>query len=74
MNKLKRAISASRLCLKYPFLYPRNRFDGKHHADVLGKVLHKLYKKAVQEIGITANLEREQHFHFIQEDFLNHNL
>ncbi len=74
MNKLKTAISASRLCLKYPFLYPRNRFDGKHHANVLGKVLYKLYKKAVQEIGITANLEREQHFHFKQEDFLDYSV
>lgn len=74
MNKLKRAINASRLCLKYPFLYPRNRFDGKHHANVLGKVLYKLYKKSVQEIGITAHLEKEQHFHFTQEDFLDYSV
>ncbi|MBO7693469.1 MAG: hypothetical protein J6T10_12635 [Methanobrevibacter sp.] len=74
MNKLKTAINASRLCLKYPFLYPRNRFDGKHHANVLGKVLYKLYKKSVQEIGITAHLEKEQHFHFTQEDFLDYSV
>ena len=56
MKKLKNIIKASFLCLKYPFLYPRNRWDGKHHAYLLNKQLYNLNKEAIYEFGITAKL------------------
>lgn len=31
MSKLKKAIESSWLCLRFPFLYPRNRFTGMHY-------------------------------------------
>lgn len=58
-KKLKDIISASILCLRFPFLYPRNRFDGKHHCCVLGSLRYKLQKKSTLDIGVTAKLERE---------------
>lgn len=54
MNKLKKAIKASILCIRFPFLYPRNRWDGKHHAYKLDRVLYKLNHQAIREFGITA--------------------
>lgn len=56
-NKIIKAIKASILCIKYPFLYPRNRFDDKHHIHALGHKLYTLYQQAIQEVGISANLE-----------------
>lgn len=60
MNKLKETISASLLCLKYPFLYPRNIWDGKHHAYILNSKLYDLNKEAVYEFGITAAIMKKQ--------------
>lgn len=57
-KKIKNVISASILCLRFPFLYPRNRFDGKHHCCVLGSLRYKLQKKSTHDIGITATLEK----------------
>ena len=57
-KKIKDVISASILCLRFPFLYPRNRFDGKHHCCVLGSLRYKLQKKSTHDIGITATLEK----------------
>lgn len=57
-KKIKNIISASILCLRFPFLYPRNRFDGKHHCCVLGSLRYKLQKKSTHDIGITATLEK----------------
>ena len=58
-KKIKDVISASILCLRFPFLYPRNRFDGKHHTDVLGTWCWKLKQKAIQDILILPKLNRE---------------
>lgn len=57
-KKIKDIVSASILCLRFPFLYPRNKFDGKHHCCVLGNLRYKLQKKSTHDIGITATLER----------------
>lgn len=47
-KKLKRTIRSTYMCIKYPFLYPRNRFTGLHYNNWK---LHKYhvdnYKKAV---------------------------
>ncbi len=62
-KKIKDVISASILCLRFPFLYPRNRWDGKHHCCVLGNLRYKLQKKSTHDIGITATLEKNtKHF------------
>jgi hypothetical protein len=58
-KKIKDVISASILCLRFPFLYPRNRFDGKHHADILGTCVWKLKQKAIRDILILPKLNRE---------------
>lgn len=42
------------LCARFPFLYPRNRWDGKHHAYKLNNILYKLNGEAITELGITA--------------------
>ena len=59
-NKLIRTIKASILCARFPFLYPRNRWDGKHHAYKLNNLRYKLHEKAIQEIGITGKLDKEE--------------
>ena len=53
-NKLIKTIKASILCIRFPFLYPRNRWDGKHHAYKLNNILYKLNREAITEVGITA--------------------
>jgi hypothetical protein len=58
-KKIKDVINASILCIRFPFLYPRNRFDGKHHADILGTCVWKLKQKAIRDILILPKLNRE---------------
>ena len=57
-KKIKNIIKSTILCIRFPFLYPRNRFDGKHHCCVLGNLRYKLQKKSTHDIGITATLEK----------------
>lgn len=59
-SKIRRTLEASILCLRFPFLYPRNRFTGRHVVAALGKVWYKLYTKSINEIGITATLYKEK--------------
>lgn len=33
MNKFKKILKSTLLCLRYPYLYPRNRFTGLHHTN-----------------------------------------
>jgi hypothetical protein len=47
MEKLKEVLKATYLCIKYPFLYPRNRFTDLHYTNwTLHEYLKKLYDKA----------------------------
>jgi hypothetical protein len=55
-KKIKDVISASILCLRFPFLYPRNRFDGKYHARLLSTPKWKTNIKAFQNVYITAKV------------------
>ena len=72
-NKIIKAIKASILCIKYPFLYPRNRFDGKHHAYMLNNILSKVYHKSIESIYITGKLEAEdKKFSFDIDDSSRH--
>ena len=62
-KKIKDIISSTILCIRFPFLYPRNRWDGKHHCCVLGNLRYKLQKKSTLDIGISATLEKNtKHF------------
>lgn len=47
------------MCIKYPFLYPRNRWDSKHHAYMLSNLRYKLWNKAINEIHITGKVLSE---------------
>lgn len=68
MNKIKKIINASLLCIKYPFLYPRNRFDGKHHTHVLGNYTSRLYRKCTLDVGITGKLIKDDSKKFFSID------
>lgn len=63
--KITKAIKSSVLCIRFPFLYPRNRFDGRYHRYALSNKLAKLYDEAIQEIGISAKLESNP-FEFVE--------
>ena len=42
------------MCIRYPFLYPRNRFTDKHRVNLLYRSINKLHNQSRQEIGITG--------------------
>jgi hypothetical protein len=48
------------MCIKYPFLYPRNRFTGTHRANVLSNVTYNLFEKSILDIGITGKLVKDK--------------
>lgn len=58
-KKIKNIVISTVLCLRFPFLYPRNRFDGKYHANLLGTWVWKLKRKAIRDILIQPKLNRE---------------
>lgn len=60
MNKISRIIKATALCIRFPFLYPRNRFTGRHRTGALSSITYRLYKESIDEIGVTAKLYKEQ--------------
>lgn len=62
-KKIKDVFNASILCLRFPFLYPRNRFDGKHHCCVLGSLRYKLQLRHEQRIYITAKVDESNTKH-----------
>ena len=57
MNKFLHTLESCWLCLRFPFLYPRNRFTGRHCVNVLHRPLRSLYNKGVLNISITGRLE-----------------
>ena len=48
------------MCIRYPFLYPRNRFTDKHRVNLLYRSINKLHNQSRQEIGITGKLVKEK--------------
>ena len=68
MNKLQKVLKASLLCIKYPFLYPRNRWDDRHHTYLLSGYTNRLHKKSTLDIGITGKLEKDNSKKFISID------
>ena len=59
-NKIKRILYSTYMCIRYPFLYPRNRFTGKHRVNLLYRSINKLHNQSRQEIGITGKLVKEK--------------
>lgn len=57
---LKTYIKNTIKCLKYPFLYPRNRWDDKYHANILRKQISKVHGEAFQLYVVNIKLERKE--------------
>lgn len=55
-KRLGRIPYCTYMCIKYPFLYPRNRFSGKHEVNLLSGLVSKLNSKSLFEISITGQL------------------
>lgn len=52
INIIKQRLYDTWLCIKYPFLYPRNRFDGKHHNRFLSKYYNNYIKKSIAHVNV----------------------
>ena len=57
MNKFLHTLESCWLCLRFPFLYPRNRFTGRNRKNVLHKLVSWAYKKGIYDISVNAKLE-----------------
>lgn len=60
IKKYSRIPYCTYMCIKYPFLYPRNRFTGTHRANVLSNVTYNLFEKSILDIGITGKLVKDK--------------
>lgn len=58
-QKLYKVFESCYLCIRFPFLYPRNRFTGRNRKNVLHKAISLAYKKGVYNISVTARLEKD---------------
>ena len=72
IKKIKNIISSTILCIRFPFLYPRNRWDGEHHTSLLLNLSSKLRKKAQQEIYITVKLDKTGERYYDKIDFFDY--
>ena len=59
-NKIKRILYSTYMCIRYPFLYPRNRFTDRHKVNVLGNLIYNLHHDSTLDIGITGKLVKEK--------------
>ena len=71
-KKIKDIVKSTILCIRFPFLYPRNRFDGEHHTNLLLNLSSKLRKKAQQEIYITVKLDKTGERYYDKIDFFDY--
>ena len=71
-KKIKNIIKSTILCIQFPFLYPRNRWDGEHHTNLLLNLSSKLRKKAQQEIYITVKLDKTGERYYDKIDFFDY--
>ena len=58
-NKFLHTLESCWLCMRFPFLYPRNRFTGRNRKNVLHKLVSWAYKKGIYDISVTARLEKD---------------
>lgn len=49
------------LCIRFPFLYPRNRFSGKHEVYIswIMKLYNKLHKKSVDKFILSYKFHKD---------------
>lgn len=59
MKNFKTILYNCYLCLRFPFLYPRNRFTDRHRVNALGSILYRLRQESIQNISITGKLEKD---------------
>jgi hypothetical protein len=72
IKKIKNIISSTILCIRFPFLYPRNRWDGEYHTNLLLNLSSKLRKKAQQEIQIVVRLDKTGERYYDKIDFFDY--
>lgn len=58
VNKFIHTLEACWLCLRFPFLYPRNRFSGRHQAGLLRNITYRLKEESIQFISVSATQEK----------------
>ncbi len=61
INRILRIPKCVYLCIRFPFLYPRNRFTDKHQVSPnwLVKLSNKYYKKAYTEINLSYKFYKD---------------
>lgn len=63
------------MCIRYPFLYPRYRFTGKHRVNLLYRSINRLHNQSRQEIAITGTLAKEKpKYLYKQQAFFNYRI
>ena len=72
--KIAKAVKASFLCLKFPFLYPRNRYTDTHVTRMLGHWTYNLRQKSTINLGVTCKLEKENKTYLSFERFIDINV
>lgn len=73
-KKIKDIIKSTILCIRFPFLYPRNRFDGAYHANLLSKWSYKLRQKARQKIGISVKVNKSDDYFTTNAAFFDYHV
>ena len=73
-NKFLHTLESCWICLRFPFLYPRNRFTDRHQVNALGRPIWKLHEKSLQQISITGKQETENpsKCYYFYGSFLNY--
>ena len=64
INKCLHTLESCKLCIKYPFLYPRKRFTDWNKKDILINPICYFYNKSVTKIFIHGKLEKENNCWF----------
>ena len=59
-KKIKRVLYSTYMCIRYPFLYPRDIFTDKHRVNLLYRFINILYDQSSHEISITGKLTKEK--------------
>ena len=73
-KKIKNIISSTILCIRFPFLYPRNRFDDKYHTGLLSDWAYKLKWKGNQEISVTAKINKSDDYFTANAAFFDYHV
>ena len=72
-NKLKRIIKSTILCIRFPFLYPRNRFTDLHYNNWKIIEFHKKWWKHTEDSFI-VHITKDQSMSLIYYGEVNNNM